>query len=334
MNSDIWVLGDNRLGNTNQAIALAEEIGLKYEVKNIKYNIFSKLPNSLLALSSVPIHIQKDILQSLGRQELPKLIISAGRRTAPLALYLKRKFNKGVKIVQIMRPSLPPQVVAKEFDLVVLPQHDYLSQTSPNIVRAIGALSNVKTRFKVAEDSLAEHYPELGRFIAVIIGGSSKQYKFSAADAKILCALLNRAVENHLLPLFISFSRRTPEHVKQIIIDGLKNLPLNSHIIYDPYQDNSNPNPYVGMLAKADYIISTADSISMGSDAASSGKPLYIFCPDSFKLKKHRFFIQQLVDLGVARALDDSINTLQPYEYKPLYEVKKIAELVKSSLDN
>ena len=83
------------------------------------------------------------------------------------------------------------------------------------------------------------------------------------------------------------------------------------------------------MLNNAEYIISTADSISMCSEAASTGKPLYIFCPDNFKLQKHNFFIQQLVDLGVARRLEDDTKYLKKYEYKPLSEITRIAKVIK-----
>ena len=179
-------------------------------------------------------------------------------------------------------------------------------------------------------------------------------------------SLLNKIYTNQQIPFFISFSRRTPQAVKSII----KNNMLASTIIYDPNEDtgytvdtskvgsqiSGKPaeriiirehrrvpkfdvpnlevstvyNPYIAMLANAKYIISTADSISMCSEAASSGKPLYIFCPASFNSSKHKIFIKQLVEQKIARIFDESVISLEEYSYKPLNEAERVAEIIKS----
>lgn len=124
--------------------------------------------------------------------------------------------------------------------------------------------------------------------------------------------------------MFISFSRRTPNSAKQII----KNKVPSLTIIYDPTEEEAKPNPYFGMLAQADYIISTADSISMCSEAASTGKPLYIFCPSNFKSPKHLAFTQNLLELRIAKILDKSAMQLESYNYAPLNEVEKFANII------
>lgn len=320
MSTDIWVLSDNRVGNANQAIALAEELGLSYEVKNVKYNIFGNLPNFIFALR--PIHIKSTTFKQFDLSSPPRIIISSGRRTAPLALYLKRRLNGKVKIIQIMKPDS----ALNNFDLVVLPQHDNLARSMPNVARTIGALSNIRVKLDIKRDELRKHYPEVKNFIAVIIGGDSKNYRFSDASATAFCKYLSKVSDNHSTPLFISFSRRTSASVQKII----RNNFSWPHVIYDP--NEPRPNPYFVMLSQAEFVISTADSISMCSEAGSSGKPLYIFCPDDFTLKKHRFFIQQLLDLGIARKFDESTVFLEKYSYQPLNEVKKIAEIIKSQI--
>lgn len=320
MNSEIWVLGDNRVGTKVQAIALAEVMKLGYELKDIRYNIFGRLPNFLLMLN--PIHINREFFASINLTKLPKIIISAGRRTAPLALYLKEKSGNKLKVIQIMRPDCH----YSKFDLIVIPQHDNIRQESSNVVRIIGSLNNVKAKIVDGGKELYNQYLDIKRFIAVMVGGNTKNYEFSNNDAILLSSLLSKISSNHSLPLFISFSRRTSWQVKQIIRANF----TSPNIIYDPEEEKFNP--YFCMLGCADYIISTADSISMCSEAASSGKPLYIFLPDDFKSKKHRAFIQQLINLGIARKLDSSISLLEDYPYKPLYEVEKISEIIKSNI--
>ncbi|MCC8398629.1 MAG: mitochondrial fission ELM1 family protein [Rickettsia endosymbiont of Labidopullus appendiculatus] len=328
--SKIWVLADSRVGNVNQAIALAEKIGLGYQLKPVEYNFWGNLPNFLLVFS--PIHVKKQLLQSWEMEGLPDLIISAGRRTASLASYLKHKSAGKVKIVQIMHPNL----AFEHFDLIILPHHDKVSAeeiylNGSSILRITGALNNVQAKIQAGGIELRKNYPNLKQFISVIIGGNSKNYQFTDKNARELATILSNITKNQptiqqdeKYTLFISFSRRTPNSAKQII----KNKVPSSAIIYDPTEEEAKPNPYFGMLAQADYIISTADSISMCSEAVSTGKPLYIFCPSNFKSPKHLLFTQNLLELRVAKILDKSVTMLEHYNYIPLNEVARIANII------
>lgn len=321
-NKRIWVLADNRAGNVNQALALAEKLNFGYQLKKLSYNCLGILPNYLLAWW--PINVRSNLLKSLKTKELPDLIISSGRRTAAIASYLKHRSNNETKIVQIMHPNLPLQ----QFDLIILPQHDKNTNNESNVIRIIGAINNVQAKVLAGGVELRKNYPALGKFIAVIIGGNSKNYSFTDENAHELTEILSNLVRNQSYSLFISFSRRTPNRAKKII----RNSMPPSTIIYDPIIDKTKSNPYFGMLAEADYIISTADSISMCSEAASTGKPLYIFCPNNFKSHKHLSFIQQLIDSRIAKSLNKYVTSLEKYNYTPLNEVTKVSEIVKSRL--
>ena len=316
----VWVLVDNRIGNANQAIELAETIGKQYEIKNIEYNSFGSLPSYFLSM--FPIHIKKSVLLNLKKDPLPDVVISAGRRTAALALYLKKLSNDKIKIIQIMRPNIKP----KEFDLIILPQHDSFNYTLPNIVRVIGALTNVQEKIQKSQSEFDTKYPEIKNYIAVIIGGSTKGYKLTTDNAELLSKALINISQDHSLQLFITFSRRTPPLVKSHFTKKF----VWPNVIYDPLSGESNPYPAV--LGRAEYIISTTDSISMCSEAVSTGKPVYVFCPPSFKLRKHNYFIQQLVDLGLAKRLDLSGNSLEKYDYEPLAEISKVAEIINKKI--
>lgn len=316
----IWVLVDNRIGNANQAIVLAEKLGQPFEIKHINYNHFAKFPNSILSL--FPIHIKCNILRRLKAENIPDIIISAGRRTAVLAVYLKKISNNKSKIIQIMRPNLEP----KAFELIILPQHDIYNHTLPNIVRILGALTNVQEKLPDIKANFENEYPDIKNFIAVIIGGSTKNYKLTMENAQELGEVLSAVADNHSLALFITFSRRTPKNIKEYFQKKFQ-WP---NICYDP--ESGEANPYPAILGAAKFIVSTSDSISMCSEAASTGKPVYIYRPDSFSLKKHNFFIQQLVDLGIARRLDKNTNYLEPYSYEPLSEINKVAEMIQKDI--
>lgn len=324
----VWVLTDHRPGNSNQAIAIAEELGLAYKTKYIEYNLLAKLPNFILQFFGL-LFINKCTVESLITPPLPKIIISSGRRTALIALNLKRILKNKLKIVQIMQPEVS-KITSNVFDLIIIPQHDRLKNSSTNLISTIGGINNIYSKFLLEKERLHINYPEIAsqKFIAVIIGGSNHRYHFSSNAAHLFASILSRISKNHNLPLFISFSSRTPLNVKEIIKNNLAKL----HFIYDTL--DKTPNPYAGMLAAAEYIICTADSISMCSEAASSGKPLYIFCPKEFQLKKHRFFIRNLVNKGIARMLDNDVERLESYDYQPLREIEKIVQRIKLILES
>jgi hypothetical protein len=223
-----------------------------------------------------------------------------------------------------MRPNLKPQ----GFEMIILPQHDSFNHALPNVVRILGALTNIQGKIVKTRDEFKSKYPEIGKFIAVIIGGSTKNYTLTLEAAKRLGEVLVVVSNNHSLPLFISFSRRTPNNVKKYFREKF----TWPHIIYDPADEGFNPYP--AMLNQAEYVVATTDSISICSEVAGTGKPIYVFSPDGFKLKKHNFFIQQLVDLGIVRRLELTASYLEKYDYDPLSEVKKVATLIKNKIFN
>ena len=315
MTPDVWVLTDHRRGTAIQAIALAESMGLPYTVKDLRYNIFGRVPNCILG--GTLLHVKRSASSDLSGP-LPKIIISSGRRAASVAVALK-KTHPSTKIIQIMKPFLN----SRFFDLIILPQHDAFDHED-KVVRIIGSLHNIEHRLDDGIRIISEDHPNLKNFISVVIGGSTKQYAFSAEDAEAFAKILSNVNINHGIPLFISFSRRTPQNVKNIISEFF----TWPHIIYDPVTSNQR-NPYYGMLALGSFIISTCDSISMCSEATASGKPLYIFCPEGGNMQKHRYFVQQLVDLGVARLLVPETHTLTHYSYSAFNEAQKVAKYIK-----
>ena len=318
----IWVLVDHRLGNAHQAIELADAISSNVEIKNVKYNLLSKLPNCIL--NFYPLHIKNSILLNLRNQPLPEMIISAGRRTAVLALYLKRltRSKSSVKIIQIMGPDIRSQ----EFDLVILPEHDTSYYQFAKTTRILGALTNIHKKIQASSNDFITHYPYAKNFIAVMIGGSSKGYTMTLETIKILIHTLSNISKTQQLPLFITFSRRTPQNIKDYCTKTIG----KSNIIYDPH--NNQYNPYPGMLGEAKYIVTTIDSISMCSEATGTGLPVYVFCPDNFKLKKHLMFNKSLIDRKIIKELSIDIKKLEQYKYHPLTEIKRVAQIVKQEI--
>ena len=87
---------------------------------------------------------------------------------------------------------------------------------------------------------------------------------------------------------------------------------------------------YLSSFAIADYIVVTCDSTSMISEAAVTGKPIYVAMMKSNRLSK-RFanFYKQFNNLGITRELNDSIDN---WSYDKLDEVNRIAPIIKGKM--
>jgi hypothetical protein len=87
-------------------------------------------------------------------------------------------------------------------------------------------------------------------------------------------------------------------------------------------------NPYAGLLANADRLICTPDSVNMLSEAAATHAPLFVW-----QLKRvqgrNRCFIDSLLNTGRVRALDEAMTE---FAATPLRETARIAATIRQRL--
>src|SRR3546814_15097915 len=69
--------------------------------------------------------------------------------------------------------------------------------------------------------------------------------------------------------LMITPSRRTGRRNEEILRRALAGLPAE-------IWDGDGENPYFGILALADHVVVTGDSVNMVSEAASTGQPVHV----------------------------------------------------------
>jgi mitochondrial fission protein ELM1 len=116
-------LADQRQGTANQCLGVADALGSPYEIKEIPHSSLAYLPNFILQSSLAGL--QADHRDHI-RPPWPDLVISGGRRTAPIARYIKRQSERpGGKrcfLAHIMHPG--PAAGAGAFDLIAVPRHD------------------------------------------------------------------------------------------------------------------------------------------------------------------------------------------------------------------
>jgi mitochondrial fission protein ELM1 len=313
----IWALLDDRAGNVGQVLGLANAISLPYEVKNLAYNKLVSLPNFIRGASLIGV-----LNQEIIKEPFPDLVITAGRRSAPIARYIKKHSPK-TKLVQIMSPDCG----YGDFDLIVLPTHDKKS-VSKNIATTIGSLHKLTQETLDSEaiiwgDKFSHINPP---YISLLIGGNSKSGVFTKEHARELGNMANNMAIKLGASLLITTSRRTDIEARDLL---LAQISVQYHCY--SYGDLTD-NPYLGYLSLADYLIVTGDSISMASECCYTGKPVFIYAPDNITGDKHKLFHQILFDNDYAAKFSDDESIYGFKAGKILDETSKIANIIKTIL--
>ncbi len=311
----VWVLTDGSIGMENQGLAVAEALALPFECKRVvRSGPLRFLPGDLQAL----LPPSRLLRQVTGESDWlappwPDLVISIGRQSAPLALAIKRSARGTTFAVHIQDPKLNPAL----FDIVAAPLHDSLR--GANVVQTLGAPHRV-TAERLAETASQwrSEYDECRPpRVAVLIGGASRAFRFSARDAANLGRALAVFSRDNNASLLVTPSRRTdPRHVA-IIAEQLSNRPA---IIWAGRGDN----PYFAYLAKADAIIVTEDSVNMVTEAAGTGKPIYVYSMRGGSRRLSRFH-EAMRHHGATRPFD---GQLASWSYAPVNDTDKIVQAV------
>jgi len=307
----VWVLADDRAGNVSQALGVAEALSLPFAVKTIRYNRWAKLPNLLRGAGLTGI-----VAESRAALEppWPQLVIAAGRRTAPVARWIKRQC--GARLAQIMDPGGPGR---DDFDLIAVPAHDR-PRPAANVLEIIGAPHRVgPARLAEAARQWAPAFAALPRpWIAVIVGGATRQRPFPVEMAEDLGRRVAELASAAGGSVLLTTSRRTGEAQSQALARLLPE-PRWLHLYGQP-----GDNPYFGFLALADAVIVTGDSVSMCCEACAAPAPVFIWSPPGWVAPKHERLHTLLYQRGLARPLD-SVADLTPWDRPHLDAAGEIA---------
>lgn len=279
--TDCWTITDGSAGMISQVKGLAEALGLSYENKICK-RVFPHygLPGWLYF--GCHHFLTKD--SDSVAPPYPRVIITCGRRSIPLALSLKKASPTPMTIIHVQKPDVP----LSWFDWVVAPEHDKIS--GPNLLTTKGAIHHVTE--KKLEDA-AEHFKDkFATFsrprYAVMIGGSNSRYNLTLERMKDLVDQLQQILDQTEGSLLITPSRRTGEENLAYLSDVMKDNPR----VY--VFDGTEENPYMGFLALADGLFITNDSVSMISEACFTGKPVYTLAFKDNYQKMIQLFIEKL----------------------------------------
>ena len=295
-----WVITEGMAGTENQCLGVAEALGVEPAVKRVKLRGIWKLFSPYIGFECAGTFDPK--LEG----PWPDLLLASGRKSIAASRYIKKMSGGKTFTVQIQDPRISP----KHFNLVAVPEHD--PTRGENVVVTHAAPNRVTdmklTRARNDFSPLFAMMPS--PHIAVMIGGNSKAHTMSEHGMEKLGAQLSQLPGS----LMITASRRTSDEQKAAFLRGLGDRP---HFFWD----GTGENPYFGMLAWANVILVTADSVSMLGDAATTGKPVYMIPMDGGTVRFDKFH-QHLKDYGAVRPF---MGHLENWSYEPLRDSAIIA---------
>jgi mitochondrial fission protein ELM1 len=304
MTARVWVLADPRAGTAAQALGIADRLGEPFRTLDLAWGPVARLPLPFATLAG---------LRSQARAGLvppwPRLAISAGRRSGPVALWLRRR---GVRIVHAMRAA-----GAGRFDLNVVGRHDDPAP-APNLLTILGAAHRLSPdRLAEARTTFAELAALPSPRVALLVGGPVRA-EGMAPDA---AAALGARVAGFAGSVLASASRRTGAPATEALAAALSSVPHRLH-----RWGAAGPNPFLGFLAWADAVVVTGDSVSMISEALVTAAPVFI-APIGGEGRRHLALHRSLHDAGQARPLDAAPA---PFTRAPLDEVGRIVAEIRS----
>ena len=304
------LLTEGMHGMISQVEGLAKALDLDFIHEKIELNRFWKLfPPKVTPIQDFVF--KNDIKGQFD------IVISCGRKSVIPSIYLKKKLKNKILNIHIQEPK----VSLKNFDFIVAPEHDALMGT--NVLTSKGAihyLTNIE--IDKSESYLRGKTDSKKNIVSLIVGGPTKHYNY---ESKIVDEIFKK-IENNFInnnyQLIVIPSMRTPQR----IIDKAKNFFGNKQIIIP----NVDKKAYLSALKISDHIIVTCDSTSMISEAAITGKPIYVAQMPAVKNDiRFKSFFNLFESLNIIKPLN---NSVEKWNYTKLDETNKIADQIREKI--
>ena len=297
-------------GMISQVEGLAKALDLDFTHHTVELNNFWKLfPPKLTPIS-------QNVFKKINAEDFD-VIISCGRKSVIPSIYLKKNSSKKIINIHIQ----DPKVNLDNFSYVIAPEHDGLS--GMNIFSTKGAMHYLsREEIENNSDYLKNRLDINKEYFSLILGGPTKHYDYSDENILNILDLFDNLISKNNLQGIVIPSMRTPQN----IIELCKNkLSTNSLII-----DNVDKKAYLSALSIAKYVAVTCDSTSMISEAALTGKPIYV-ADIPTKKNDHRIkkFKELFTKLNIIKKLDNELIT---WHYETLDETNRVAKEIKKKL--
>lgn len=303
----VLVLSSGKAGHEANSRGVAEALGAPYTVRVAAPRpLFARLaPYGPLDPRDRPGRAG-----SIFAPPFPQIVIGCGRVTVPYIRAIKRAAGEQVFTVFLQ----DPRHSRARMDLIWAPEHDGLSGgnvistlTSPH---PFSAARLAKERAAPDRRLAALPAPRA----AVLLGGPSGSHDFASADVARLAAAA-AAIVGAGYSVMATPSQRTPPGLAAAVRAALGGATAFMW-------DGAGANPYAQMLAHADAILVTGDSVNMVGEAVATGAPVYVFEPSGGRGGKIARYIDALQRLGAVRRFD---GRLERFSYEPIDSSQTIA---------
>ena len=308
------LLTEGMHGMISQVEGMAKALDAEYIHKIIKLSFpWNLIPPKFTPISNI---ILKDKIY-IDNNEIPDLIISCGRKSVIPSIFLKKK-NPKIFTIHIQ----DPKVNFKNFDAIVAPEHDNLK--GDNIYNSKGAIHYITEKeISKAKQYLADKI-KIEKIVSLILGGPNKYYSFDSNQVINIFNEIKSIFISNGYKVIIIPSMRTP---KEIIDLAMKEMGGFGYVV-----NKVDKQAYLSAYALANYVIVTCDSTSMISEAATSGKPIFVA---HMKTKKNNYrfkrFFELFKQMGITRDLGEKVET---WTYNKHNEAQRIALNIKHRLEN
>ena len=297
-------------GMISQVEGLAKALNLDYRHQTIKLKKFwNYIPPKFTPIS-------ENILSEKFTCDAD-VIISCGRKSVVPSIALKNKFGKKILNVHIQ----DPKVKLSNFDFIVAPEHDGLK--GKNVLTSRGAIHYLTNdELDSHENYLKSRINSQKKIVTLILGGPTRYYDYNDQVIEGIFSKLEKNFINNNYQVIIIPSMRTPQN----IIEKAKNYFDKDQIIIP----NVDKKAYLSSLKISDHIIVTCDSTSMISEAAITGKPIYVAQMPAIKNnQRFKSFFNLFESLNIIKELNNSIEN---WTYTKLNETNKIANQIKEKI--
>ena len=297
-------------GMISQVEGLAKALDLDFTHHTVELNNFWKLiPPKITPIS-------QKVFKKIEVKDFD-VIISCGRKSVIPSIYLKKNSSKKITNIHIQ----DPKVDLNNFSYVIAPEHDGL--TGKNVYSTKGAMHYLtKEEIDNHTNYLKDKLQSGKEYFLLILGGPTKHYDYSEGNIINIFNLYNDLIIKNNLQGIIIPSMRTPKNT----IDLAKNKLGEKNLVIDTVDKKA----YLSALSLAKFIAVTCDSTSMISEAALTGKPIYVAdIPTKKNDQRIQKFKELFHQLNITKKLDTKLET---WDYEILDETSRVAKEIKKQL--
>jgi len=308
------LLTEGMHGMISQVEGMAKALNTEYSHKIIRLSFPWKfIPPKLTPVSDTILRDKK----YLKENDPVDIVISCGRKSVIPSIILKKR-NPKIFNIHIQNPKIG----LDNFDAIIAPEHDEL--IGNNVYNSKGAIHYItESEINRGKSYLMKNINS-EKVVSLILGGPNKYYKF---DHDQLLNIFNMIKTNFVskgYKVVVIPSMRTP---KDSIELAVREMNLCGYVV-----KGVDKQAYLSAYALANYVVVTCDSTSMISEAATSGKPIFVA---HMKPKKNNYrfkkFFKLFREMGITRDLGEKV---EPWTYNKHNEAERIGNLIRNKIKN